>query len=385
MRFRHGEATDVGQVRQVNEDGYLVAEPLFAVADGMGGHQAGEVASATALETLRMSVSELSADALMGGVEQANLEVFRRAAEDSALRGMGTTLCAIGPIVDGAGERIAIVNVGDSRIYLHTAAGLTQLTEDHSLVETMVRVGQLTPEQAAAHPKRNVVTRALGIEPTVDVDCWALTPAPGDRLLLCSDGLFGEVDDGTIAEVLTVESDPSVAAGELIRRANEAGGRDNITVLIVDVEPDGPAGATASPVEERLIRVSAPVDDLAVLGDSDEDVAVAPSPYLPPEPVAPPTPLLSRGTDRETAESPRQKTRGTPWMTWRVLLFVGVVLIVMGIAVGAVLLSDGGSPTPATATSTSAASTTSTTSASVTAPTTSTPGTTGVDSTAPEG
>lgn len=346
MRFRHGEATDVGQVRQINEDAYLVAEPLFAVADGMGGHQAGEVASATAVEALRASVSELSADALMAGVEQANLEVFRRASQDSSLRGMGTTLCAIAPVVDGAGERIGIVNVGDSRIYVHTADGLTQVTEDHSLVETMVRVGQLTPEQAAGHPKRNVVTRALGIEPTVDVDCWALTPAPGDRLLLCSDGLFGEVDDATISEVLAREADPTSVAEELVRLANAAGGRDNITVVVVDIEPDGPAAdAAAVPLGARVERLSTPADDLELLGEPDDDLAQHPDP---PSPYLPPEPLSSRESDQKQVESPRQKGLGSPRVTWRVLVFVCVVLVVVGVAVGAVVLSNNENPSPTT-------------------------------------
>ncbi len=358
MRFRHGAASDVGQVRQGNEDGYLVADPLFAVADGMGGHRAGEVASATALAALRESVNEVSSDALIGGVEQANLEVFRRAAGDPGLAGMGTTLCAIGPVVDGSGERIGIVNVGDSRVYVHTTDGLTQVTEDHSLVEAMVRVGQLSPEQAAAHPKRNVVTRALGIEPTVDVDCWALTPAPGDRLLLCSDGLFGEVDDATIASVLAAEPDPSAAATELVRLANEAGGRDNITVVVVDVEPDVdldavPEGSRAVPLAQRVERLSAPSDDLALLGDGEVEAAPT-SPYLPsepagpPEPALPPGPVLSREPDPKAVESSRQeesgRRQGSPRITWRVLLFVGVLLVVVGVAVGAVLLTSESDP-----------------------------------------
>lgn len=378
MRFRHGEATDVGQVRQLNEDGFLVAEPLFAVADGMGGHRAGEVASATALEALRTSVNEVSSDALMGAVEQANLEVFRRASQDPGLAGMGTTLCAIGPVVDGSGERIGIVNVGDSRVYVHTAEGLTQVTEDHSLVEAMVRVGQLSPEQAATHPKRNVVTRALGIEPTVDVDCWALTPAQGDRLLLCSDGLFGEVDNDAIEAVLDAEPDPAAAATELVRLANEAGGRDNITVLVVDVEVDAPPeDSGVTPLADRVERLSAPADDLALLGEPEVEIAPT-SPYLPPEP-APPEP------EPEPEPEPG-RGEGSPRVTWRVLVFVGVVLVVVGVALGAVLLADQESPTT-TVTSTTAGPSTSVvvTASSTSEPSSSTSAPVGTDPTVPGG
>lgn len=362
IRFRHGEATDVGQVRQVNEDGFLAADPLFAVADGMGGHRAGEVASATALDVLRSSDIDSSADALMAAVEEANLTVFRRAADEPELYGMGTTLCAIGPVAADGIERIGIVNVGDSRVYLWNDGILSQITEDHSLVEAMVRGGQLTAEEAASHPRRNVVTRALGIEPVVDVDCWALTPAPGDRLLLCSDGLFGEVSDDTISGVLGNESDPMAVAEQLVRLANEAGGRDNITVVVVDPEVvQGDTHDAVAPVTDRVERLSVPSDDLLRIGESLEPPPPPRSPYLPPAgsidsdptvplPVVESPPLPAAVSASSASPAPPVQAAPAPpvqaeparqrRLTWRVVLFILAVLVVLAVAVGAVVLSS---------------------------------------------
>jgi serine/threonine protein phosphatase PrpC len=260
-------------VREKNQDSLLVAEPLFAVADGMGGHQGGEVASATALEVLKRSFENgKSAADLAEAVRRANAKVWDKAQMDSSLHGMGTTLTAIARVdIDStgdtppevaeegvanppqAGASFAVINVGDSRTYLFRGDELEQLTDDHSFVEEMVRAGELSPDEAESHPKRNILTRALGVEPTVEADIELVTPYPGDRLLLCSDGLVRELADDQIASVLRRLKNPDEAARELVQQAKAHGGHDNITVVIVDVEGD----ETDTPVVLRTPRANA--------------------------------------------------------------------------------------------------------------------------------
>jgi protein phosphatase len=355
IRFAHGTATDVGRVRSLNEDSFLVAESLFAVADGMGGHRGGEVASAEALEALRTSVLEPDAAALVGAVESANRAVFEHSLTDPELSGMGTTICAVALVRDDEGTpTIAIVNVGDSRVYLLSPDGeFRQLTEDHSLVETMVRGGQLSPDEAAVHPGRNVLTRALGIEPEIEVDLFHQPVRTGDRFLLCSDGLFNELHDDQISAVLRRLDQPTDAASELVRRATEAGGRDNVTVVIVDVvEGDGVE-------EDRGLVGGAPAarpapatdDPLGLTTDTAQhptiaEEAAADLPAAAPEPPPPPP--------------------ARPRITWRVWAFVAAVIVVIGVAVGAVVAS-GDSPTT-TVPRTSTTPPPSTSSTSTTAP-----------------
>ena len=244
--FTWGGATHTGQVRAMNQDNLVTADGLFAVADGMGGHLGGEVASERAVQLLK-DRAPAGLEALIDAVRAANLGVHTEAAGNPELRGMGTTLVAVVGTDDGLG----LINVGDSRIYLYRAGVLKQLSEDHSLVETMVRRGEITAEAALTHPQRNVVLRALGVDSEVDLDAWTLTPANGDRLVLCSDGLFNEVSGVQIAGILESNADPQAAADRLVEAANEGGGRDNITVVVVDVEAD----AVSSPVEDRLTQV----------------------------------------------------------------------------------------------------------------------------------
>jgi serine/threonine protein phosphatase PrpC len=246
-RLRAGSATDVGMVRQNNEDSLLVSAPLFAVADGMGGHAAGEVASNIAVETLaeRFHIDH-SANGLADAVRAANRAVWERAQSDHGLRGMGTTITAVALVQDGDDEVLAVVNVGDSRAYRLQHGELEQLTEDHSLVEELRRTGRITDAEARVHPQKHVVTRALGIEPDVDVDCFRVLPYKGDRFLLASDGLFDEVDDPAIASTLRRVADPDEAARTLVDMAKSAGGADNITVVVVDVTDDGDRSAKAS-------------------------------------------------------------------------------------------------------------------------------------------
>ena len=234
MRARVGSRTDIGRARQRNEDAFLVHERLFAVADGMGGHQAGEVASSTAMEFLEGVDLDTDGvmDALVQGVKDANDKVLERGEGDPALRGMGTTLTAL--VTDG--EKAHVAHVGDSRAYLLRDGSLQQLTEDHTLVQRMVREGKLTPEEAQHHPQRSVVTRALGVEDDLRVDELTLPLFGDDRLLLCTDGLTGMLGEDRIHEILASASDPQAAADRLVEEANRAGGDDNITAIVVFVD-----------------------------------------------------------------------------------------------------------------------------------------------------
>ena len=244
--FRGAIATDAGRVRTSNQDLGLASEDLLAVADGMGGHVGGEIAARVAIDTLRTEFSDQpNAAGLIAATTEANRAVFERSERESQLHGMGTTITAAALVRVGRRQRLVLTNVGDSRAYLLRDGTLSQLTEDHSLVEEMVRNGELTTAEAAVHPHRHILTRALGIDRAVSVDSWELDPTPGSRLLLCSDGLTNEVTDHDISAVLTTAPDPSAAAAQLVALALEHGGSDNVTVVVADLDstlPD-PAGA----------------------------------------------------------------------------------------------------------------------------------------------
>jgi PPM family protein phosphatase len=227
-------ATDVGRVRRGNEDAYLVEPPIYAIADGMGGHRGGAEAAGLAVRTLASRAPDLAsadAGALVEALVEANRAILLAADENDALRGMATTCTAA--LVRGRVARIA--HVGDSRAYLLRGGRLAQLTEDHSVVAQLVREGRLSLEAAAVHPGRSVVYRALGTEPDVAVDTIEVVLDAGDRLLLCSDGLSTMLADGEIAAVLREVADAGLAVEALVARANEAGGADNITAVLVDV------------------------------------------------------------------------------------------------------------------------------------------------------
>jgi protein phosphatase len=234
VKVATGKRSDTGRVRQDNEDSFLVAEPLFLIADGMGGHLAGDVASQTAVAV----IEEISArqdpsepGALQHYVEEANSQIHSKAAADPAFSGMGTTCTLM--FLDDSIARFA--HVGDSRAYLLRDGELNQITEDHTLVQRMVAEGRLDRGEAAHHPQRNIVTRSLGVEPHVQVDTVDIEVRDGDRILLCSDGLTSMVDDRVIADLLTKVPDPQDAADRLVDTANLAGGEDNVTVLVVDL------------------------------------------------------------------------------------------------------------------------------------------------------
>ena len=301
--FRWGARSDTGRVRQGNEDSMLAVDGLFAVADGMGGHQAGEVASHVAIETLRSLFGAASTDALVHAVEKANRELVSQSEANPELRGMGTTICAMA-IVDSSGrDVIGVVNVGDSRLYLLSEGALTRITDDHSLVATLVRQGRLTETEALTHPQRNILTRALGVDATVLVDSWELVPVIGDRYLLCTDGLFNEVDESRIASTMRRIADPDEAARELIRLANEGGGRDNITCVVVDVIDSNSAEVVSG--DASRVRAS----------------------HVMPEPTsAPPS--------AEGAPPPKPRASVGRRVTWRVGAFVGAVAVVLLLGLG---------------------------------------------------
>lgn len=248
MKLRSGSRTDVGRVRDHNEDTFLVQPPLFAVADGMGGHEAGEVASSLAVATVSESAVDDVADPeqWVGRlVDDANAAVFAKGTQQGGALRMGTTLT----MAFAAPDALYLGHVGDSRAYILHDGHLRQITDDHSLVAEWVRQGRITAEEAAVHPQRSVITRALGIDADVQVDVLRVVPSKGDRLLLCSDGLTGCVSDADIAEVLRDVAEPDDAATALVELANEGGGEDNITAVIVDVLDDPAPSSPRAPAE----------------------------------------------------------------------------------------------------------------------------------------
>jgi protein phosphatase len=234
----HFERTDTGRQRKGNEDAYFARSPLFVVADGMGGAQAGEVASGTAVEVFQDGLPDGSdpvESRLRSLVLEANARINALAQSDDALAGMGTTVTAayVGE------DELAIAHVGDSRMYRLRDGGLERLTDDHTLVEELVRQGKLTPEEADHHPQRSIITRALGPEPGVEPDSFTWPGRDGDVYLICSDGLTGMVPEPRVAEILAGARSLSAAGRALVDAANEAGGRDNITVVLFRLEEVG--------------------------------------------------------------------------------------------------------------------------------------------------
>ncbi len=226
--------TDTGRQRRANEDSMLARSPLFVVADGMGGAQAGEVASRLAIESFQDGLDDTTdaEAALAACAHGANVSIHERSQASAEHAGMGTTLTAV---YVGA-EEVAIAHVGDSRAYCLRDGELLRLTDDHSLVDELIRQGKLTPEEAVEHPQRSVITRALGPEPEVEIDTRSYRARDGDVYLLCSDGLTTMVPDALLTEIMLAHSQLRDAGEALIAAANEAGGRDNITVVLLRVE-----------------------------------------------------------------------------------------------------------------------------------------------------
>ena len=275
MELRWGATTHQGRVRQGNEDAFMACPNLFVVADGMGGHNAGEVASA-------MAVASLSAGAGQGIKSPSELELLIRSANAAIYtasttyadqRGMGTTITAIARLNNDESEsgqrfELAIANVGDSRTYLKRNNELLRVTLDHSYVQALVNEGFISIAEARVHPRRNIVTRALGIESDVEVDISVIEVQHGDRFVLCSDGLVDEADDEEIDTVLYSHETPQMAAEDLVTLANDHGGRDNTTVIVVDVIIYDATPAGGMPVTEPMSNV-----DEVLQGSISEDSA----------------------------------------------------------------------------------------------------------------
>jgi PPM family protein phosphatase len=282
--------TDPGRRRRRNEDAFVLEPPLFAVADGMGGAQAGEIASRIAASVLRDSAAGSSEQAVVALIQEANRRVYEAAATDEARSGMGTTITAA-VVEDGA---VHIGHVGDSRAYRIRDGRLEQLTEDHSLVAELVRSGRLSPEEADVHPQRSVITRALGTDPDVDVDTFTVETHAGDVFMICSDGLTSMVDDRTILKLVEQHrSNLEQAARALVKAANDGGGEDNITVVVFEIA-DAAVEQTAT-----MPAVAEP--------EADDETTLS---GLEPVPTIDETMLVSRdGGEAEAAEPPHDHRR----------------------------------------------------------------------------
>jgi serine/threonine protein phosphatase PrpC len=351
----HASKTDVGRQRHTNEDNLYDQPPLFAVADGMGGAQAGEVASEMAISEF---VAERDAEApAEQQLEQialaANRKIWDLAQSDSRHAGMGTTLTAA--MVDG--QQVAVGHVGDSRLYLYRDGQIERMTRDHSLVEEFVRQGKLTPEQAEKHPQRSVITRALGPENSVEVDTFRIPARDGDVYLLCSDGLSGMVSDDDMRAILSEDRPLDATAARLVDAANDNGGRDNITAVLFRLEEDGSGDArtkattesydtiagqeqapTSEQIEEERRRIS-DMDTQARSGQAEPADAPEPVPTGVASAVRIP-PRASPGTREPAAASPT-RPRPAPRRRGRWLpraIIAGVLIV--AIAVGALIMAS---------------------------------------------
>jgi protein phosphatase len=298
--------TDPGRKRRINEDSFVIAPPLFAVADGMGGAQAGEIASALAAGALEESGANGGGERRVAElIQEANRRVHERATTDAATAGMGTTITAA--LVEPDGQ-VVFGHVGDSRAYLLRDDKLEQLTNDHTLVAELVRRGELSPGEAEVHPQRSVITRALGTDPDVDVDTFAVDAQPGDVYLICSDGLSSMVDAREIEGILRQHRTDLVdAARALIQAANRGGGEDNITAVLFAVE-DGDAGPPAGAPDEHTREFTLHPEEEDTLHPED---GIAPPPPATSAPSAVDT-MVVPASDIQAAIAAREEEQGAP-------------------------------------------------------------------------
>ena len=315
--------TDVGRQRTANEDSLVVQPPLFAVADGMGGAKAGEVASAVAVQAVEAAreSGEPAEAQLAGIVRDANRRIYDLAVADESRRGMGTTLT----LAKVHGDEVSLAHVGDSRAYRLRDGELSQLTRDHSLVAELERSGQITAEAAEHHPQRSIITRALGPEPDVEVDTYTLAGRDGDVFLICSDGLTSMISDDEVGSIVRSASTLDEAADALVRAANQSGGKDNITVILFRLGEGDPAGEPATP--ERP-----PAAEDTVVGLRADELQAAAS--APAEPAADATIIQRRGEPvAPPPERPRrQRRRGRGRLALRVVLgLVVLAAVVVGL------------------------------------------------------
>jgi serine/threonine protein phosphatase PrpC len=319
--LRSGSASDVGRVRTVNEDRVLETLTLFAVADGMGGHAGGEVAASIAIESLESGFNRTpTIEGLVAAVQEANRAVWERGVDDQELRGMGTTMVATALVATDDGDRLVLANVGDSRAYRFHDGVLAQLSVDHSVAEELVASGELSQAEADVHPHRHILTRALGITPQIEVDIWEVVPVEGDRYLLCSDGLSNEVNPEVVSGVLSSVRDPRAAAQSLVGLANDSGGSDNITAVVVDVLVG--EVADSSPGDAALVDAATVADNgdltgaVALADIRDAGAAAAPAVGVGAQPIQAPAAALP------AADRPGPKRRGPRRITFRVLFFL---------------------------------------------------------------
>ena len=310
-----GHGTDTGKKRRRNEDEYVVEPPLFAIADGMGGAQAGELASSLAAGAVRGGEGTAGSgeDYVVELIQEANRRVYQRSSQDAAVSGMGTTM-TVALVEEGS---VVFGHVGDSRAYLIRDGKLEQLTEDHSLVAELVRSGKLSPEEAETHPQRSVITRALGTDPDVDVDTFSIPTHPGDLFMLCSDGLTSMVEDDVILSTVENHRDNlQTAAKALIRAANKGGGEDNITVVFFEIGEQ-----VGEPLEETaqypVMGADGHVDDDDTL-DELNGVPAVETMVVPPEEAA------------DQAAKAKRRTRSR--------ILTGLLLILVALAVVAIVL-----------------------------------------------
>jgi PPM family protein phosphatase len=277
MRFgRAAGVTDTGRRRLRNEDAFVCEPPLFAVADGMGGARAGEIAARLAAAALEEADAETQgAEGIAALVVEANRRIWERSLNDPQTAGMGAV--ATVALADATAGTVAIAHVGDSRAYRLRGGDIEQLTTDHSLVAELVESGILTPEEAEHHPQRSAITRALGTEPSVEIDVFTVDAQPGDVFLLCSDGLSTMVDDDEIASLVEAsERDVARAAEALVAAANTHGGEDNVTVVLFDVVADSPGDTAVREVDAAAGELQAEdglqaTSDPAVLGEPEHE------------------------------------------------------------------------------------------------------------------
>ncbi len=323
--------TDTGRQRRDNEDSAFVRAPVFVVADGMGGARAGEVASALAVAEFQQALPDRGspAERLTTRIRAANRRIYELSQTEHEHAGMGTTLTA----VYVGDDELAIAHVGDSRAYIYRDGTLTRLTQDHSLVEELVRQGKLTEEQAAEHPQRSIITRALGIEADVEVDTWTYPARAGDVVLLCSDGLTSMIDEEQIAEILAAEPVLDRAGDRLIDAANDAGGRDNITVVLFRLVGGGGIAGD----EPTMVGV-APTQPLPGAGDGVDRPArsgagatlTAPPPSLRHQPPAPRLARTQGRPSRPDGSRSRRRRSERFIKTASALIAIAVVLFVVG-------------------------------------------------------
>lgn len=258
-RWRYAAATDTGLVRLTNQDALFADESLAIIADGMGGHAAGEVAAAISIDLIRARFRENpTVEGLIEAIQEANSAVVADARENPEHFGMGTTIIAVGLTQDVNGVASpTLVHVGDSRAYQLRDGALRQLSEDHSVAEEWVRMGRLTPEEAAVHPRRHQLTRGVGVEDTISIDITSVNAIPGDRILLCSDGLSNELDPDTLARIASAPNGLELAVEGLVSAAKASGGHDNISVILLEFDE---VNVAAAPIHRTMSTAPPPVE-----------------------------------------------------------------------------------------------------------------------------